>query len=285
MPSAFVLLSALWVSFCNTDTCVNFYRRVATLAKEKNRARDARLKTAKEATNNRSNNHTFKSDPSLDKNGRKTQKRSKRKSVALSEDDNGIDVEQNGEEDDPTQMRMRARMEAAMHDAEDEGTEEPEGPSDADVDAEGLDGDFAFGDDDSITYEDDHEDGESEGISVNDEEMKDPEDEDDNEYRSSIGPVGKRKEEERPLSPQYGMTSSTVGYLPDQLFAQAAAAITARVPKPTDSKTKEVERRKRSRRKVKSKDLIIGQVIRNGCPENHSLYFDIARGRYKSSTL
>ena len=267
MPSAFVLFSALWVPFRNnTDLRVYFYHRVATLAKEKNRARDARLKAAKEATNNRSNNRSLKSGPTLlEKNGGKTQKRSIRTSVALAEDDNGIDVEPNGEEDDPTQVRMRARMEAAMHDAEDEGTEEPEGDSDADADAEGLDGDFAFGEDDSITYEDEDGDGdgdgESEEISEDDEEMNDPEDEDDKkQHRSGIGPVRKRKEEEGSLllSPEYGTTSSTVGYLPDELFAQAAAAITARAQKPTDSKTEEVKRRKRSRRKVKSKDLIIG---------------------------
>ena len=264
MPSAFVLFSALWGPFRNnTDLRVYFYRRVATLAKEKNRARDARLKAAKEATSNRSNHRTLKSGPLLEKNGGKTQKRSIRTSVALAEDDNGIDVEPNGEEDDPTQVKMRARMEAAMHDAEDEGTEEPEGDSDADADAdaEGLDGDFAFGEDDSITYEDEDGDGESEEISEDDEEMKDPEDEDDKkEHRSSIGPVRKRKGEEGSLSlsPEYGMSSSAVDYLPDELFAQAAAAITTRVQKPTDSKTKEVKRRKRSRRKVNSKDLIIG---------------------------
>ena len=202
-----------------------------------------------------------------------------RKSVVLPEDDddNRIDVEPNGEEeeeeeeeeDDPTQKRIRTRMESAMHDAEGEGTtEESEGLL-SDVDAESLDGDFAFGEDDSIAYEDE----ELEEISADDEEMKGPEDEEDDEddendeeYGTGIGaprgapPAKKRKEGAKPLSPEHGVTSSGLDYLPDEFFTQAATAIiTARVQKPTDSKTKEGKRKKkRSRQKVKSKDLIIG---------------------------
>ena len=69
MPSAFLFLSSSFqlcgASFCGPDTCVNFLgRRVAKRAKDKNRARDARLKAAKEeATNNRST----ESDPSSEK--------------------------------------------------------------------------------------------------------------------------------------------------------------------------------------------------------------------------
>ena len=190
------------------------------------------------------------------------------------DDDNRIDVEPNGgeeeEDDDPTQQRIRTRMESAMHDAEGEGTtEESEGLL-SDIDAEeGLDGDFAFGEDDSIAYEDE----ELEEISADDEEMKGPEDEEDEEddendeeYGTGIGapsgtpPAKKRKEGEKPLSPEYRVTSSGLDYLPDEFFTQAATAIiTARVQKPTDSKTNEGKRKKkRSRRKVKSKDLIIG---------------------------
>jgi hypothetical protein len=234
----------------DTDICVIFCRRVAKLAKDKNRARDAWLKAAKEATNNRS----FEADSSSGKNGGKMQTRTMRKS-----DDNRIDVEPNEEDNDPTQKRIRTRMEAAMLDAEgegtDTGTEEPEGLSDDD--AEGLDGDFAFGEDDSIAYED----VELEEISVDDEEMKDPEEEEEEYWtgigsrpRSSGAPPASRERKEGD-----GRTSSNLDYLPDELFAQAAAAITARVQKTTDSKTKEVKRKKRtSRQKVKSKDLIIG---------------------------
>ena len=282
-------LSPMGTLFNTTDICVNFCRRVARLSKDKNRARDARLKAAKEATNPRS----FEPDPSSEKKSGKTQKkRSMRKSVVLPEDDdNRIDVEPNGEEeeaeeeeeeeeeDDPTQKRIRTRMESAMHDAEGEGTtEESEGLL-SDVDVEGLDGDFAFGEDDSIAYEDE----ELEEIPADDEEMKGPaeededededdedededEDEDDEEYGTGIGapsgtpPAKKRKEGEKPLSPEHGVTSSGLDYLPDEFFTQAATAIiTARVQKPADSKTKDGKRKKkRNRQKVKSKDLIIG---------------------------
>ena len=238
----------------NTDTCVNFCRRVAKLAKDKNRARDARLKrAAKEATNTRS----FELDPSSETNGGKMQRRSMRKPVALpTEDDNRIDVEPDEEEEDPTQKRIRMRMEAAMHDAESEGRSDAD-DADADADAEGLDGDFA-------AYEDD-EDEELEEISVDDdEEMKELEE--DEEYSTGIGrprprprPRSKRneREEEEPLSPENGMALGNLDYLPDEVFAQAAAAITGRVQ---NSKTKDVTRKKkrRSRHKVKSKDLIIG---------------------------
>ena len=207
-----------------------------------------------------------------------------RKSVGLPEDEeNRIDgVEPNEEEEEeeddlsPTQKRIRTRMESAMYDAEgEEGTEESEGLSDVDVDAEGLDGDFAFGDEDSIAYEDE-ELGER---SADDEEMKDPEEEEDDdddddddeeeeeaEYRTGIGapsgipPVKKKKEGENRLPSEYGVTSSGLDYLPDEFFTQAATAITARVQtqKPTDSKTKEGKRKKRNRHTGKSKDLIIG---------------------------
>jgi len=264
MPSALVFLSVLWVPCYNTDTCVNFCRRVAKLAKDKNRARDARLKkAAKEATNTRS----FELDPSSETNGGKTQRRSMRKPVALpTDDDNRIDVEPDEEEEDPMQKRIQTRMEAAMHDAESEGTEEPEGRSDAgadadvDIDAEGLDGDFA-------AYEDDDEELEEISVDDDDEEMKEPEE--DEEYSTGIGrprtrtrirPKRNEREEEEPLSPENGMTLGNLDYLPDEIFAQAAAAITERVQNSADSKTKEVTRRKKrkSRHKMKSKDLIIG---------------------------
>ena len=173
-----------------------------------------------------------------------------RKSGALPEDDR-IAVGPNGEEDDLTPKRIRIPIESAMHDAESEGTENP-GLSDAN--AEGLDGDFAFGEDDSIA----DEDGEQEDISVGDEEMKDPEEWTGIGALGGASPARKRNGGEESLSSEYGVTSSNPDYLPDELFAQAAAGITARVQKPTDSKTKEVKRKKSRRQKVRSKDLIIG---------------------------
>ena len=47
------------------------------------------------------------------------------------------------------------------------------------------------------------------------------------------------------------------GYLPDELFAQAATATTTRVEKPTSGWAKAVERKKRTRRRVRAKNLVI----------------------------
>ena len=129
----------------------------------------------------------------------------------------------NEEEEDPRQKRIQVRMETAMHDAsEEEGpTEEPEGLSDGDDDVEALDGDFVLGKCASIAGED----GGLEGISVDDEEMKDPEADDDDDEWADL--------------PGYRTSSCSPGCLPDDLFARAAAAIAitaARVQKPTCSR-------------------------------------------------
>jgi len=88
-------------------------------------------------------------------------------------------------------------------------TEEPEGLFDSDVGAEALDGDIGLG-----------EDGELEGVSVDDKEMKDPEADDD----ELADLPGSRTSLDGP------------GYLPDDLFVWAAAAtaiMAARLQKPT----------------------------------------------------
>jgi len=229
-------------------TFVEFFwgYRVAKRAKDKNRARDARLKAAKEeATNNRS----AESDPSLEKHGGGRKERSVRGRRPLPEaeedgdDDEGrVDVEPNEEEEDPMQKRIRVRMETAMHDAEEDGEglsdEDEDEDEDDDDDAEALDGDFALGEDASIT----DEEGELEGMSVDDEEIKDAEaDDDDDEW---AGLPGSRTSVVDP------------GYLPDEIFAQAAAAITAQQPR--GGRAKAVERKKRNRKRVRAKDLVVG---------------------------
>ena len=51
------------------------------------------------------------------------------------------------------------------------------------------------------------------------------------------------------------------GYLPDELFAQAAAAITVTwVQSPTCARAKAMERKKRNRQRVIAKDLVVGLV-------------------------
>jgi len=80
----------------------------------------------------------------------------------------GPNEEEEAEEEDTTLKGIRVRMKAAMHDASEGTTEEPEGLSDGDGDAEALDGDFALG-----------EDRELEGVLADDKEMKDPEPHDD----------------------------------------------------------------------------------------------------------
>jgi hypothetical protein len=236
-----------------------FYYRVAKLAKDKNRARDARLKAAKEATNNRS----IEPDPSLEgKNGREKKKGSLRKPEDGTDDEESrIDVDPNEDEEDPTQERIRKGMEAVMHDAAGTGTEGP-GPSDP----ESLDGDFVSG-------ADEDEDGGPEEASADDEEMKDPEaeEEDNGEWTGIIGRSGSaaptrtrdRGEEEWLSLESRVVSSSNPDYLPEEVFAQAAAAITARRQDAADSKAKEGKRkrkrkRKRNREKAKAKDLLIG---------------------------
>ena len=291
MPSAFFFLSTSCASFHNTGICVKKNCcRVAKRAKDKNRARDARLKAAKGATNRNRNSRAIESNPSEEQNGGKKRNRALRKPVDVlppppkgdcESEDRMIDVEPNGaeeedEDEDPTQTRIRMRMEAAMHDVEGEGASpDPDGLSDSD--AEGLDGDFAFGagegEDDSIA------DGEAElETSGEDEEMKNPgaedEDEDggDAEWTGSGGisvgvggpgrdslPARKRKRGEEALPLGSRAALGNPDYLPDELFAQAAGAVTARVvPKPTGSKAKEVKRKKRNQKRTKSKDLVIG---------------------------
>jgi len=119
------------------------------------------------------------------------------------------------------------RMEAALPDTPvEEGTTE-----------EALDGDFALGEYVSIAGED----GELEGISVDDEEMKDPEADDGDDDRADL--------------PESRMYLGDPGYLPDEIFAQAAAAITARVENPTGARGKAVEREQRNRKWVRSMDF------------------------------
>ena len=254
------------------------------LAKDKNRARDARLKAAKEATNKDS--HSIEFHLSSQENGGKKKKGLLRGPVGSlpppegnsGSEDPMTDVGPNEEEEeeDPDQRRIRVRMEAAMHDAEGEDTgPDSDGLSGSDV--EGLDGDFAFsageGEADSIVADGDVE---LEEISGDDEEMKDPEAEDDEyddaEWADSIGinggtggrggdslPARKRKRGEE--APPRGSPTSlgNPDYLPDELFTQAAAAITAReVRRPTDSKAKEVKKKKRNQKRTKSKDLLVG---------------------------
>lgn len=250
------------------------------LAKDKNRARDARLKAAKEATNRDS--HSIESNLSSQENGEKKKKGLLRGLVGLlpppeGSEDPMTDVGPNEEEEeeDPEQRRIRMRMEAAMHDAEGEDT----GPDSDGLSGSSQNGDFAFsagegeGEVDSIVADGD---AELEEISGDDEEMKDPEAEDDEyddvEWAGSIGinvgtggrcrdslPARKRKRGED-APPRGSQTSlGDPDYLPDELFTQASAAIAAReVRRPTDSKAKEVKKKKRNQKRTKSKDLVVG---------------------------
>ena len=159
------------------------------------------MKAAKEES---TNNRSTESDPSSEKHGGKKKERSLREDNG--DDEERVDVGPNEEEEDPRQKRIQVRMETAMHDAS-EPTEEPEELSDDDDDVEALDGDFALGEYASIAGED----GGLEGISVDDEEMKDPEADDDDDEWADL--------------PGYRTSLCSPGFLPDDLFARAAAAI------------------------------------------------------------
>ena len=116
----------------------------------------------------------------------------------------------------------------------------PDAPEEESTTEEALDGEFALGEYASIAGED----GELEGISVDDEEMKDREADDGDDDRADL--------------PESRMSLGDPGYLPDELLAQVAAATTARVENPAGARVKAVEREKRNRKWVRSKDLVIG---------------------------
>ncbi|TDL20583.1 hypothetical protein BD410DRAFT_829631 [Rickenella mellea] len=202
--------------------------------KESNRLRDLKLKQrAEETRGSTSKTIQLRSGSADSSDGEKQAKKGKERSGNRA-----------------TEMSVEDRMERAMREAmEEDGTD-----ADSGADSGGDDEDMEFGQDNSEQsgFSDDEEEGGALGSSTGDSEGEDNEDEGTRDLKGSHSrniPQWKKAAQEE--------------YLPDHIFAAAAATAPSRQTKSSDKtpagKLKPSEKQKKKRRRRQGgKDLIIG---------------------------